>query len=115
MMRQLTTAAILVALSACTLPQGGAPRPEAVSLGGDQLTVRYPNGVNCHATVPLTGGSGRLQPCAWPASWQVTVARRNYLEPVLGGIVSPYATIIITDDAGRATSFRTPYSPNDDE
>lgn len=99
-------------LAACGLPEGGAMRPEAVTLGGERLSVTFPAGVICHATVPLTGGEGGFAPpCPQPARWAVSIVKRNYLEPLFGAAVSPYARIVISDAAGRSWSFRTPPVP----
>ncbi len=96
-------------LGACALPQGAEPRPERVSLGGTQMAVSFPDGTRCITEVPLTGGSGHLSNCAHRLDWQVTITKRNYLEPLLGPVVSPYASVRLTDPAGRITFFRLPY------
>lgn len=99
----------LLALAACVLPNQGTPRPERVSLGGTQMAVSFPDGTRCTAEVPLTGGSGSLSDCAHPLDWQVTITKRNYLEPLFGALVSPYASVRLTDASGRVTFFRLPY------
>lgn len=108
-MRPAFVCLLSFALGACALPQGAAPRPERVSLGGTQMAVFFPDGTRCTAEVPLTGGSGSLADCAHPLDWQVSITKRNYLEPLLGAVVSPYASVRLTDNAGRVTFFRLPY------
>jgi hypothetical protein len=110
MMRSLGLAGLLV-LTACAVPS--TPRPEAISLGGDRLVARFPNGVSCRATVPLDGGAGRFEDCPHEATWEVEIIRRNWLEPLLGAAVAPYARITITGADGRETLFRTPPLRND--
>lgn len=108
-MRPALICLLSLVLCACALPPGGEPRPERVSLGGTRMTVSFADGTRCLAEVPLTGGSGQLSDCAHPLDWQVTITKRNYLEPLLGNAVSPYARVRLTDAAGRVTFFRLPY------
>ncbi len=112
-MRRAFIALPLLALAACALPEGAAPRPDRVSLGGTQMAVSFPDGTRCTADVPLTGGTGQLSDCAYPLDWQVAITKRNYLEPILGVAVSPYATVSLTDAAGRTTQFRLPVPARD--
>ncbi|MCY1127323.1 hypothetical protein OU426_10710 [Frigidibacter sp. RF13] len=102
-------------LSLIALPASATPVPERVWLGGERLTVYFPNGVTCRADVGQTGGAGRLEGCPHAADWQVVVRKRNYLEPLLGAAVSPYAVVTITDGRGRVTRFRTPPSLGRDD
>ncbi|WP_284164261.1 hypothetical protein [Frigidibacter sp. SD6-1] len=95
-------------LSLLALPVVAAPVPDRIWLGGERLTVYFPNGVICRADVGLTGGAGRMEGCPHAADWRVMVRKRNYLEPLLGAAVSPYALVTITDAQGRVTRFRTP-------
>lgn len=101
---------LVLGLAACAM--GQSPRPETVRLGGETLAVVWPNGVTCRASVPLTGGAGRLEGCPHAADWQVRIVKRNYLEPILGAAVSPYAHVTVTEPSGRATHFRTPPLPD---
>lgn len=97
----------LLALAGCAALTGPA-RPDRVSLGGEDLSVHFTDGVTCRATVAATGGEGAFDGCAHPAHWQVVIHKRNYLEPVLGAAVSPYATVTILSEDGRPTVFQTP-------
>ncbi len=101
---------LCLALAACALPPGGAPKADRARIGGTVLAVDFPNGVTCRATVPDKGSAtGRFDDCPWPVGWAVTIHKRNYLEPAFGDAVSPYADVVVTDDAGRMTTFTTPY------
>ena len=97
-------------LAASGLARAATFPPEAVRLGGDSLAVEFPNGVTCRATVPLTGaGEGGFDAgCPQPMRWALTITKRNYLEPIFGAAVSPYARVVISDGSGRAWVFRTP-------
>lgn len=101
----------VLALAGCT-PPGGAAQPFLVQLGGTSLRVEYPNGIVCRAEVPMDGGSGRFADCPLDVTWTVDVRKRNYLEPVMGSYVEPYATITLTDGAGRAWVYATPPRTN---
>ena len=96
-----------LALAGCAALIGMA-RPDGVSLGGESLAVHFTDGVTCRANVPQAGGEGEFENCAHPAHWQVAIHKRNYLEPVFGAAVSPYATITILTEGDRRTVFETP-------
>lgn len=97
----------VLALAGCALLTGPA-RPDRVSLGGEELSVHFTDGVTCRAAVSATGGEGTFDGCVHPARWQVVIHKRNYLEPVFGAAVSPYATVTILSEGGRPTVFQTP-------
>jgi len=108
MMRFLLLGPVAILLAACAGLPGVSARPEAVSLGGERMSVRFTDGVVCRTAVPLTGGQGQLEGCAHPLDWAVTIHKRNYLEPVFGEAVSPYAHIVLSDGSGRNWAFQTP-------
>lgn len=103
----LTLCAALL-LSACSGVPRPASHPTAARLGGEQLRVTMSDGRICHASVPLTGGAGRFADCPEAGDWQVTIHKRNLLEPIFGAAVSPYGRIAITAPSGRVWVFRTP-------
>jgi len=107
-MRLLLLGSLALSLVGCSVATGPSARPEAVSLGGERMSVRFSDGVVCRTDVPLTGGQGQLAGCAHPLDWSVTIHKRNYLEPVFGAVVSPYAHIDLSNGTGRNWTFRTP-------
>lgn len=109
-MRMLSLA-LVVTLAGCAALTG-APRPDAVSIGGSVLAVQFTNGEACTATLEPTGGTGTFAGCGG-ASYAVVITARNPLEPVLGAAVAPYADVTITSGDGVAKAFRTPVSRDD--
>ena len=73
MMRFLLLGPVAILLAACAGLPGVSARPEAVSLGGERMSVRFTDGVVCRTAVSLTGGQGQLEGCAHPLDWAVTI------------------------------------------
>jgi len=110
---------LVLALAAC---QPGNPRPDSVELDRDLLTVRFSNAETCLGPAPAegaeTGWSGTLQSCAYPHAYTVDIdPRANPIRLILqevfgalGGedILTPIATVSITDPSGRVRQFETP-------
>mgnify|MGYP000890740856 CR=1 FL=1 len=98
--------------AACAAPQARAPHPLRAEIGGTRMEVRFSDGARCLAEVPVAGGEGGFGPaCPHAWHWQVTVRHRNWLEPIFGAAVSPYADILLTGPGGDEARFRVPYTP----
>lgn len=103
---------ILPLLAACALPQA-SPHPLRADIGGTRMEVRFSDGRTCPAEVPMTGGEGGFGPaCPQDWRWRVIVRHRNWLEPIFGAAVSPYADILLTGPEGATARFRVPYTPD---
>jgi hypothetical protein len=109
MTRIFAALALAGMLGACAVAPEQA-RPVSARLAGDQLAVGFSDGATCRATMTETGGQGAFPDCANGASYSVDITGKNPLGTVLGALVSPYATIDVTDARGRVTTFRTPVS-----
>lgn len=109
-MRAYFILAIGLLAGCATLPPGPDAYPQKVTIGGSSMRVAFSDGEVCRAEVGMEGGAGRLEGCAHPFDWQVTILRRNFLEPFLGAIVAPYGRVTLSDPASdRSWSFRTPF------
>jgi hypothetical protein len=120
MRHALALTATLATLAACAT---GPATPTRVSLDPDLLTVAMSDGTTCRGPAPATGAetgwSGRLTGC--PSGYAYTVEIdpgtnpiRFILTEVFGaGILSPLATVTITDATGRTRSFQTPDRAHD--
>lgn len=109
---RIALALAALSLSACVMPTDtAATRPTEVRLGGTTMTVAFSDGSVCRAQVPMEGGAGRLEGCAHALDWSVIIKRRNFLEPIFGAAVAPYARITLSDGAGQTWAFRTPVDP----
>lgn len=106
-MRHLAFATMLLLAGCAQWQVSGAP-PVSASLGGERLAVTFSDGEVCHADVPLTGGAGTFADCPDRGGWQVTISKRNLLEPIFGAVVSPYGRIAVTGPTGRTWVFITP-------
>ena len=118
MRRVLATSALLATFAACAT---GPATPTRVTLDRDMLTVRMSDGATCRGPAPAegaaTGWSGRLGGCPWTYAYRVEIdpgtnPLRWILEEVLGeGVLSPIATVTITEPSGRQRVFETPDLP----
>jgi hypothetical protein len=105
-----------ILLAACAvLPEEAVPL--GATIRGSELRVSFSDGGICRAALASEGGQGSFA-CPQGADYDVRIEGRNLLEPVLGDIVAPYATIVVTRAVdGRAFRFRTPvardYAPSD--
>jgi hypothetical protein len=97
-----------LALSACAALTG-APRPEAARISGDTLSVRFTDGATCRAALTPAGGEGTFPDCGG-AAYAVAIAGPNFLEPLLGDAVDPYATVAVTSADGQVSRFKLPVS-----
>jgi hypothetical protein len=116
----LALTATLATLASCAT---GPATPARVTLEADLLTVTMSDATTCRGPAPATGAdtgwSGRLSGC--PSSYAYTVEIdpgtnpvRFLLTEVFGeGIVSPLATVTITDATGRTRSFQSPDGADD--
>ena len=115
MRHALALTATLVTLAACAT---GPATPTRASLEADLLTVTMSDGSTCLGPAPAsgaeTGWSGRLSGCRWDYAYTVEIDPgtnpiRFILQEVFGeGILSPLATVTITDATGRTRSFESP-------
>jgi len=120
MRHALALTATLAMLAACAT---GPATPIRVSLDADLLTVTMSDATTCRGPAPSTGAetgwSGRLTGCPWDYAYTVEIDPgtnpiRFILQEVFGdSIVSPLATVTITDATGRTRSFETPERPED--
>jgi hypothetical protein len=111
----LALTATLAMLAACGT---GPATPARVTLEADLLTVAMSDASTCRGPAPATGAeagwSGRLAGCPWDYAYTVEIDPgtnpiRFILQEVFGdSIVSPLATVTITDATGRTRSFQTP-------
>lgn len=97
-------------LSACAEFQ---PRPvvDSVRLNSRELTVLFTDGVQCRAPMGPGGGEGVLPNCPHNAQYGVLIDRQNFLSPVLGNFVSPFAEIVVKVEGERPQTFTTPAGP----
>lgn len=104
--RPAWTALILALMAgACAAP---APRPETLRLSADQIRIGFSDGRVCRA--PLAA-QGHIADCPVPVDYRVTGLRQNWLRPVLGDLVEPFADVTVIA-AGNRYVFRTPQSRN---
>lgn len=82
------------------------PEPVSLRLTSDRVRVGLSNATSCEG--PLAA-RGRIEDCAVPLDYRISGLRQNWLKPVLGDLVEPFADVEITA-AGRAYHFRTPKS-----
>ena len=111
----LALTATLATLAACAT---GPATPARVSLEADLLTVTMSDATTCLGPAPETaaetGWSGRLTGCPWEYTYTVEIDPgtnpiRFLLTEVFGeGILSPLATVTITDATGHIRRFQTP-------
>ncbi|MBS0565004.1 MAG: hypothetical protein JSR87_11175 [Proteobacteria bacterium] len=99
--------------AACAAPFASPPHPLRAEIGGTRMDVQFSDGRTCRVEVPMTGGEGGFGPaCPQDWHWQVTVRHRNWLEPIFGAAVSPYADILLIGPEGATARFRVPYTPD---
>lgn len=85
-------------------------RAADVGLTSAELTVWFQDGEVCRAPMQAEGAQGMFLDCRHPVRFNVRIERQNWLQPVLGDMVAPYARIEIVAPDGRVQRFRTPRS-----
>lgn len=100
----------LLILTACGMPLPGSGAPDQVFLRpGNQIEVRYNNGIICRATY-TDGQRGRFADCARDLEYLVTLRGASPVSRATNGLTEPFADIILRDGAGREYDFATPQS-----
>lgn len=107
----------LTLLAGCAL---GPAEPREVRLTNDLLRVTMSDNTICRGPAPETGAetgwSGQLEDCAWEYPYEVAITPdtnplRFAFEETLGrlapNVLTPIATVTITEPTGRLRSFET--------
>lgn len=108
-MTRIGILAALALLAGCTGPLPEA-RPDHVRLTGTTLAVVFTDGITCRADITVP--AGELTDCPHPLAYDVVIHRQSHLDGVLAGLVSPYATVTLSNAAGRLWRYRTPETVN---
>lgn len=119
-MKRYVVFLLLMATTGCVSPYA---TPERISLSAKRLNVTMSNGIICRGdktdqTINFEGWSGKLKNCPYPYEYKVKIDKltnplRYFTVELLTSlkgqdILSPIATVVMTDARGRHFEFVAP-------